>query len=168
VRTRPPQGYDKTIANYLAFRIRGPQKDAEINIGAPEPSACALDEFINSSRGWVVPVVYATRTGVPSGKETINIVTRQYFFWFRGDAIAGLTPRIDVCPGAALTEFPQSTPVADAAPATAGSQAKTEASVREGAAATEAAKAASAPKRASANKAKKTSGASAAASKPAN
>jgi hypothetical protein len=169
VRTRPPQGYEKTITNYLAFRIRGPQKDAEINIGAPEASACALDDFVNSSRGWVVPVVYATRTGVPSGKETINIVTRQYFFWFRGDAIAGLTPRIDLCPGAALTEFPQPTPVADSAPATtAASPTRTDASVREGAAATEAAKAASAPKRASANKTKKTSGASTTAAKPAN
>jgi len=167
VRTRPPQGYEKTISNYLAFRIRGPQKDTEVNIGAPEPSACALDEFINSSRGWVVPVVYATRTGVPTGKETINITTRQYYFWFRGDAIAGLTPRIDLCPGAALTEFPQPTPVANAAP-TGASPAKTDAAGREGAAAAESAKAASAPKRASANKTKKTSGASAAASKPAN
>jgi hypothetical protein len=143
VRTRAPQAYEKAITNYLAFRIRGPQNNAEINIGTPEPSNCALDEFVNSSRGWVVPVAHATRTGVPSGKETINIVTRQYFFWFRGDTISGLTSRIDSCPGATVTEFPQPAPVADlaAAGAAAPAQARAETSGRDAAAAPEAAKA---------------------------
>jgi hypothetical protein len=122
VRARAPQGYEKAITNYLAFRIRGSQKDAEVNIGTPEPGTCTLDGF-NTTRGWVVPVVYATRTGVPSGKETINITTRQYYFWFIGETIAGLTPRVDLCPGGALTEFPQppSAPVAPASAAVAAS-----------------------------------------------
>jgi hypothetical protein len=141
VRTRAPQGYEKAIIDYLAFRIRGPQKNAEINIGAPEPSGCAIDSFANSSRGWVVPVAYATRTGVPSGKETINIATRQYYFWFLGDTIAGLSPRIDLCPGATLTEFPQPSaadgPLASAA---VSAPARSDASGREGAGAAEAAK----------------------------
>src|SRR5215203_2739601 len=115
VRARAPQGYEQAITNYLAFRIRGEQKNAEINIGAPEPGGCPLDGSLASSRGWVVPVVYATRTGAPTGKETINITTRQYFFWFLGETIAGLSPRIDLCPGAALTEFPQPAPTAEAA-----------------------------------------------------
>jgi hypothetical protein len=159
VRTRAPQGYEKTITNYLAFRIRGPQSDAEINIGTPEPGGCALDSFVNSSRGWVVPVVYATRTGVPSGKETINIVTRQYYFWFMGETIAGLTSRVDLCPGAALTEFPQppSAPDVALAAAAASSPAKADASGREGAAA---------QKSGSANKAKKTGPSSTGAGKP--
>jgi len=159
-RTRAPQGYEKAISNYLAFRIRGPQNNAEINIGTPEPSACALDSFVNSNRGWVVPVVYATRSGVPSGKETINITTRQYYFWFMGETIAGLTSRIDLCPGAALTEFPQPPPVAEGAlvtAAAASSPAKAEASGREGAAA---------QKPASANKAKKTAPSSGGGGKP--
>jgi len=142
VRTRAPQGYEKAITDYLAFRIRGPQKNAEINIGTPEPSGCAVDSFANSSRGWVVPVVYATRTGVPSGKETINIATRQYYFWFLGDTIAGLSPRIDLCPGATLTEFPQPPSAADGPPASAAvsASARSDASGREGVGAAAAAK----------------------------
>jgi len=99
VRTPPPQNYESTITNYLAFKIRGPQKNAEINVGAPEPAACALDAYTTSSRGWVVPVAYATRSGEATGKETIRINTKQYYFWFLGNTIAGITPRIELCPG---------------------------------------------------------------------
>jgi hypothetical protein len=99
VRTRAPQGYEKTITNYLAFRIRGPQKNTEISVGAPEPGDCPLDGYLTSSRGWVVPVVYATFSGAPTGKEPININTKQYYFWFLGNTIAGITPRIELCPG---------------------------------------------------------------------
>jgi hypothetical protein len=99
VRTRAPQGYEKTITNYLAFRIRGPQKNSEISVGAPEPGDCPLDGYLTSSRGWVVPVVYATFSGAPTGKEPININTKQYYFWFLGNTIAGITPRIELCPG---------------------------------------------------------------------
>ncbi len=99
-RTPPPQGYEKTIANYLAFKIRGQQKNVVLSFGSPEPGSCPLDGYIASSRGWVVPVVYETRTREPTGKETVHITTRQYFFWFLGDTIAGITPRIELCPGA--------------------------------------------------------------------
>jgi hypothetical protein len=99
-RTPPPQGYEKTITNYLAFKIRGSQKNAVLSFGPPEPGPCPLDGYISSSRGWVVPVVYETRTREPSGKETVHITTRSYFFWFLGNTIAGITPRIELCPGA--------------------------------------------------------------------
>jgi hypothetical protein len=99
VRTPAPVGYEKTITNYLAFRIRGPQKNAELNFSAPEPGACALDGYSAGRRGWVVPVVYATRTGEATGRETIKINTKQYYFWFLGNTIAGITPRIESCPG---------------------------------------------------------------------
>jgi len=99
VRTPPPRNYEKTITDYLAFKIRNPQKNAEVNFGAPEPGACALDAYTTSSRGWVVPVAYLTRTGEATGKETIRINTKQYYFWFLGNTIAGITPRIELCPG---------------------------------------------------------------------
>jgi hypothetical protein len=99
VRTAPPKNYEKTITDYLAFKIRGPQKNAEISVGAPEPGACALDAYTTSSRGWVVPVAYATRTGEATGKDTIRINSKQYYFWFLGNTIAGITPRVELCPG---------------------------------------------------------------------
>jgi hypothetical protein len=114
VRTPPPQNYESTITNYLAFKIRGPQKNAEINVGAPEPGACSLDAYTTSSRGWVVPVAYATRSGEATGKETIRINTKQYYFWFLGNTIAGITPRIELCPGVGASF---ESPPADTAPA---------------------------------------------------
>ena len=98
VRTPPPQNYEKTVTDYLAFKIRNPQKSAEVTFGAPEPGGCALDAYTTSSRGWVVPVAYSTRTG-EAGKDTIRINTKQYYFWFLGSTIAGITPRIELCPG---------------------------------------------------------------------
>ena len=99
VRTPPPENYEKTITDYLAFKIRNPQKNAEVTVGQPEPGACSLDAYTTSSRGWVVPVAYATRTGEATGKDTIRINTKQYYFWFLGNTIAGITPRIELCPG---------------------------------------------------------------------
>ena len=98
-RTLAPQDYQKTITSYFAFKIRGPQKNTEISFGEPEPSGCPLDGYITSSRGWVVPVAYATRVGELTGQEVINITLKQYYFWFRGNIIAGISPRIDLCPG---------------------------------------------------------------------
>ncbi len=103
VRTRPPQGYEKTITSYFAFRIRGPRKNAEIIVDKPEPGDCPLDGDLSSRRGWAVPVVYATRAGGATG--TVQIHTRQYFFWFLGDTIAGITPRLEQCPGLAAMTF---------------------------------------------------------------
>ena len=103
VRTRAPQAYEKTITNYLAFRIRGTQKNAQLTFGQPEPGSCSLDGYVNSIRGWVVPVVHETRTGELTGKETIKITTKQYYFWFLGDTIAGITPRMELCPGIEAT-----------------------------------------------------------------
>jgi hypothetical protein len=97
VRTRAPVGYQNTIDNYFAFKNPGTRKNTEINIGKPEPGGCPLDGYVTSRRGWVVPVAQATRTGTP-GKDTVNITTRQYYFWFLEETIAGVTPRMEVCP----------------------------------------------------------------------
>jgi hypothetical protein len=99
VRTPPPRNYEKTVTDYLAFKIRNQPKNAEVSVGPPEPGACALDAYTTSSRGWVVPVAYSTRTGEATGKDTIRINTKQYYFWFLGNTIAGITPRIELCPG---------------------------------------------------------------------
>ncbi len=164
VRTPPPVGYEKTITNYLAFRIRGPQKNAELSVSAPEPGGCALDGYAAGRRGWVVPVVYATRSGEATGRETININTRQYYFWFLGNTIAGITPRLESCPGVEAA-FGDLMPAADAAaalqtvsfpaPAT-----KAEAPRAEGAAAADRPAGAGAPKQraASSKKSGKSSG----------
>jgi len=120
VRTPAPQNYEKTVTNYLAFRIRNAPKNAEISVGAPEPGACSLDAYTTSSRGWVVPVAYVTRSGEVTGKETIRINAKQYYFWFLGNTIAGITPRIDLCPGVGSGfEMPSPEPVPLAATGTA-------------------------------------------------
>ena len=98
VRTRAPEGYEKTINNYLAFRLR-PQKNTKINVAAPEPGDCPLDGTPSSIRGWVVPVTQETFSGELTGKDTIRITAKPYWFWFNGDTIAGITPRADLCPG---------------------------------------------------------------------
>jgi hypothetical protein len=99
VRTRAPQAYEKTITNYFAFKVRGPQKNMKFSFGDPEPGDCALDGYLNSIRGWVVPVLHETYSGEPNGRDTIRITAKQYYFWFFGDTIAGITPRRDLCPG---------------------------------------------------------------------
>lgn len=135
VRTPAPKDYEKTITNYLAFRIRGSQKDAELAFSLPEPGDCPLDGHAASARGWVVPVVHATRKGEATGRETIKITTKQYYFWFLGDTIAGITPRIELCPGLG-TLFGEVAPLAAGAgeplPAAVGSRAKADARAREG------------------------------------
>jgi hypothetical protein len=129
VRTAAPKEYEKTITNYLAFRIRGSQKNAELAFTPPEPGDCPLDGHPSSARGWVVPVVYATRKGEPTGKETIKITTKQYYFWFLGDTIAGITPRVELCPGLG-TVFADITPpsagAGESIPAALASPAKAE------------------------------------------
>src|SRR6185369_9916139 len=70
-----------TITDYLAFKIRNPQKNAEVNFGAPEPGACALDAYTTSSRGWVVPVAYLTRTGEATGRASKPLRTRRRPRW---------------------------------------------------------------------------------------
>jgi hypothetical protein len=100
LRTPPPQGYEKAIDNFFAFKIRGSQDNAAISVGAPEPGACALGGYSASSRGWVVPTVYETRTRDASGKGAVQVATKQYYFWFLGNTIAGISPRLELCPGA--------------------------------------------------------------------
>src|SRR3982750_1634011 len=96
LRTPPPQGYEKAIDNFLAFKIRVPQDNAAISVGPPEPGACALGGYSASSRGWVVPTVYETRTREASGKGAVHVTTKQYYFWFLGNTIAGITPRLEL------------------------------------------------------------------------
>jgi hypothetical protein len=45
-----------------------------------------------------VPVIYATRSGVPGGKDAINITGKAYYFWFRESTIYGVTPKPELCP----------------------------------------------------------------------
>ncbi len=103
LRTAVPKGYEETINSFFALRIRGPQDNAVIAVSAPEPGACALGGYSASSRGWVVPTVYETRTREASGKGTVNVTTKLYYFWFLGNTIAGVSPRIEVCPGVGMT-----------------------------------------------------------------
>jgi len=161
VRTAPPQDYEKTITNYLAFRIRAPQKNAEISVGAPEPAACALDAYTTSSRGWVVPVAYVTRSGEVTGKDTIRINAKQYYFWFLGNTIAGITPRLELCPGlgasfeSPLPDPASSAPMTAALPVSTSSDAKRQEDADSAKAAASAKPKASAPaKKASSGKAK--------------
>jgi hypothetical protein len=103
LRTAAPQGYEETINSFFAFRIQGPQDNAVIAVSAPEPGACPLDGYSASRRGWVVPTVYETRTREASGKGTVNVTTKLYYFWFLGNTIAGVSPRMELCPGMGMT-----------------------------------------------------------------
>jgi hypothetical protein len=84
-----------------------------------------LDAYTTSSRGWVVPVAYSTRSGEATGKDTIRINTKQYYFWFLGNTIAGITPRIELCPGiGASFEAPPALVVATASPGSSTGEAQ--------------------------------------------
>jgi hypothetical protein len=97
VRTRPPVNYVQAIGTYFDASIAGSQKDRQLNIGKPEPGGCPMGGYANSERGWVVPVVYATRSG-QLGRDTITISSKEYYFWFRQDTISGITTRMELCP----------------------------------------------------------------------
>lgn len=97
-RTPPPQEPEKTINNFFAFKLPAPQKNTNIGVGEPEPGDCALG-YGSSMRGWVVPVVYRTYSGELGGKQTIQLNEKQYWFWFHGNNIAGITRRSELCPG---------------------------------------------------------------------
>ena len=118
VRARTPQDYEKTVTNYFALMVRGTKTNVEVGVDKPEPSDCPLDGYITSTRGGVVPVVCATRTDALTGKETIYISAKQYYFWFRGNTIAGVTTRMEQCPGSttALSEVTQALAAAEASP----------------------------------------------------
>lgn len=103
IRSAAPQGYEDTINNFFAFRIPGPRPNAVIAVSAPEPGACPLGGYSASSRGWVVPTAYETRTRDASGKGAVNVTTKMYYFWFLGNTIAGISPRIELCPGVEMT-----------------------------------------------------------------
>ena len=98
VRTRAPVAYEKTINNYLAFKLR-PQKNTRVSVAAPEPGDCPIDGTPSSIRGWVVPVTHETFSGELNNKDTIRVTAKPYWFWFNGETIAGITPRADLCPG---------------------------------------------------------------------
>ena len=97
-RTRPPIDYENTINSYFAFTIRNPPKNRKVAVSAPLPGGCPVGGHPSSERGWVVPVSYTTYSGLPNGKDIITIVTREYYFWFRQDTIAGVTSKIELCP----------------------------------------------------------------------
>jgi len=97
-RTRAPEAYEKTVNNYLAFKLR-PQKNSRIIVSPPEPNDCPIDGTPQSIRGWVVPVTRETFSGELTGKDTIRITAKPYWFWFSGETIAGVSSRADLCPG---------------------------------------------------------------------
>jgi len=98
VRARPPVNYEKSIVSFFDLTIKGPQRNRELDIGKPEPGGCPVGGHITSQRGWVVPVIYATRSGALTGKEPINITGKAYYFWFRENTIYGVTPKPELCP----------------------------------------------------------------------
>ena len=98
IRAPPPANYEKSIVNFFDLTIKGPQRNRELDIGKPEPGGCPVGGAITSQRGWVVPVIYATRSGQLTGREAINITGKAYYFWFREDTIYGVTPRPELCP----------------------------------------------------------------------
>jgi hypothetical protein len=129
-RSPAPEGYESTINNFFAFRVPGSQANAVIGVSAPEPGACPLGGYSASSRGWVVPTVYETRTRETSDKGAVHVTTKLYYFWFLGNTIAGISPRLEMCPGVEMTfgEDPASRPVAegsDAARAAGGQKQET-------------------------------------------
>ena len=97
-RAPAPANYEKSIVNYFDLTIKGPQRNRELDIGKPEPGGCPVGGHATAQRGWVVPVIYATRSGNLTGKEAINITGKAYYFWFREDTIYGVTPRPELCP----------------------------------------------------------------------
>ena len=117
VRTRAPVAYEKTVNNYLAFKLR-PQKNTRISVAPPEPGDCPLDGTPSSIRGWVVPVTQETFSGELTGKDTIRITAKPYWFWFNGETIAGITPRADLCPGI-VSAFDEAKPRATTTPVAA-------------------------------------------------
>jgi hypothetical protein len=98
LRARAPTQYENTITNYFDLTIAGPQKDRELNIAKPEPGGCPVGGRPSSERGWVVPVLYTIRSGSLNGKDILTITSKQYYFWFRADTIAGVTSRLELCP----------------------------------------------------------------------
>ena len=98
VRTRAPVNYQQSISTFFDVTMPAPQKNREINIGKPQPGGCPMGGYASSERGWVVPVVYATRSGELTGRETISITSKEYYFWFRQDTISGVTTRMELCP----------------------------------------------------------------------
>jgi len=97
-RTRPPVDYEKSINTFFDLRMKGSRKNRELAIGKPEPGGCPLGGHKSSERGWVVPVVFTTRTGKPGDKEGVQINSKEQFFWFREDTIYGVTPKMELCP----------------------------------------------------------------------
>jgi len=97
-RTRPPVDYENTINSYFALKIKNQPKNRKVAVSAPLPGGCPVGGHPSSERGWVVPVSYTTYSGVPNGKDIITIVTREYYFWFRQDTIAGVTAKMEICP----------------------------------------------------------------------
>lgn len=114
-RTAPPQDAEKTINNFFAFKLPGPQKNTHIGVGQAEPGDCALGGYGSSMRGWVVPVVYRTFSGELANRQTIQINEKQYYFWFHGNTIAGITRRAGLCPGLVSVFGDSETPAAAAA-----------------------------------------------------
>ena len=93
VRTRAPVAYEKTIDNYLAFRLRNPQKNTRISVAPAEPGDCPIDGRPQSIRGWVVPVTHETFSGELTGKveRLENAID--------GQGAGGTGPQIPAPPG---------------------------------------------------------------------
>ena len=73
-RTAAPQDYEKTITNFFAFKLPGPQKNTYIAVAQPEPGDCAVGRYSTSMRGWVVPVGTVFGDSDPSAAVAARLV----------------------------------------------------------------------------------------------
>jgi len=127
VRTRPPNNYRASVADWFDLMTPGPTPQRRLAFGTPEASDCALYGPGGRHQGWMVPVIYdtsvatagaggktssagtAAATGKPAptvmkdGQATatlqdVKISGKGYFFWFSSDTIEAVSRRADICP----------------------------------------------------------------------
>jgi len=67
VRTRPPNDYQGTVADWFDLMMPGPQVQRRLAFGEPEASDCALYGSGGQHLGWMVPVIYDTSPTAAGG-----------------------------------------------------------------------------------------------------
>ena len=98
VRTPPPQTTKRrsptTWRSRSGIRRRTPRSPSVARAGCLRPGRV---HHLEPGLGRAGGLLHAHRRS--DGKDTIRINTKQYYFWFLGNTIAGITPRIELCPG---------------------------------------------------------------------
>ncbi|MGE0806938.1 MAG: hypothetical protein AB7L76_15420 [Burkholderiaceae bacterium] len=87
-----PTGYEQAIRTQLRGFLRDPDGVKDLKIAAPVRSECAIDAR-RKFEGWKVAVSLNARNadGEYSGP-------RNYYYWFQGEKLWGLTGNPDGCP----------------------------------------------------------------------